>query len=156
MYDKEITDPWLSAPTASRTRSWGTTQAFRVEEGKVRQSENKGSNGWQSTGAENVYGADGTVLRSNDLNDVSNPDDDTCTRYWYARNESVWIINLPYRIETVAVNCDRTPAYPGDLISDIRHYYDGSTTLGAPPVRRGTVRLGERGTDLCDDEAREL
>ncbi|MEN3613672.1 RHS repeat-associated core domain-containing protein [Plantactinospora sp. ZYX-F-223] len=143
VHEKEITDPWLSGATATRTRSWGTTQAFRVEEGKVRQSEANGSGGWQNTGAENVYDAEGTVLRSNDLNDVSNPDDDTCTRYSYTRNESVWIINLPYRIETVAVNCDRAPAYPDDLISDVRHYYDGSTTLGAPPVRGEITRTEE-------------
>ncbi|MFC0531690.1 RHS repeat domain-containing protein [Phytohabitans kaempferiae] len=143
VHEKEITDPWLSAPTATRTRSWGTTQAFRVEEAKVRQSEATGSGGWQNTGAEHVYDAEGTLLRANDLNDVATPDDDTCTRYWYTRNESLWIINLPYRIETVAVSCDRTPAYPDDLLSDTRYYFDGSTTLGAAPVRGEVTRTEE-------------
>jgi RHS repeat-associated core domain len=141
--EKEFTDPWLSKPTATRTRSWGTTSAVRVEEARVRQSEATSSGGWQEIGAQHVYDDAGTLVMSSDLNDLSNPDDDTCTRYWYTRNESAWIINLPYRVETVAVSCDRTPRYPDDLLSDTRYYYDGSTTLGAAPVRGDVTRVEE-------------
>ena len=142
VHDREITDPW-SRPTATRTRTWGTTQAFRVEEQKVRQSQAVGSGVWQNTGSEHVYAEDGTLQQANDLNDLSTPDDDTCTRYWYTKNLGAWIINLPYRVETVAVSCDRTPAYPDDLISDSLRYYDGSTTLGATPVRGDATRTDE-------------
>ena len=141
--ERSITDPWLSNPTATRTRSWGTTRAYQVEEAKVRQAEATASGGWQNSGTDNVYDASGRLVQSTDFNDLADPNDDVCTRYTYARNETAWLIDLPVRVETVAVSCDKTPAYPADLLADDRFYYDGSTTLGAAPTRGDVTRKDE-------------
>ncbi|MEQ4301023.1 RHS repeat-associated core domain-containing protein [Plantactinospora sp. B6F1] len=141
--ERSITDPWVSAPTATRTRNWGTTSAYQIEEAKVRQAEAKTAGGWQNSGSDNVYDAAGRLLRSVDYNDLADPDDDTCTRYTYVDNEAVWLIDLLVREETVGVSCDKTPSYPADLLSDERYYYDGSNTLGATPTRGNVTRKDE-------------
>ncbi|MEQ4301029.1 RHS repeat-associated core domain-containing protein [Plantactinospora sp. B6F1] len=142
--ERSITDPWVSDPTASRTRSWGTTKAFKLEEAKVRQAETTGSGGWQNSGSDNVYDVrTGRLTQTADLNDLADPNDDTCTRYTYVDNEAAWLKDLPVRVETVGVSCDRTPSYPADLISDERYYYDGSNTLGATPTRGDVTRKEE-------------
>ncbi|MGW1061187.1 RHS repeat-associated core domain-containing protein [Micromonospora rubida] len=141
--EKETVDPWLSNPTATRSRSWGTTRSYRLEESKVRQSKTTGAGGWQTTGSEHTYTDDGLLTQVTDLNDANDPGDDTCTRYWYAPNRSAGIIGTPYRIETVTVGCDKTPTYPDDAMVDIRYYYDGSKELGAVPTRGDVTRVEE-------------
>lgn len=39
------------------------------------------------------------------------------------------------RTETVGVSCGTTAAYPADLISDHRTFYDGNATIGAVPMK---------------------
>lgn len=141
--EKETIDPWISRPTATRSRSWGTTQSYRLEESKVQQSKATSAGGWQNTGTEHTYADDGLLTQVTDRNDIDNPDDDTCTRYWYAPNQSAWITDVPYRIETVTVSCDKTPTYPDDAMVDILYYYDGSTTLGAVPTRGDVTKVEE-------------
>ncbi|MEQ4305073.1 RHS repeat-associated core domain-containing protein [Plantactinospora sp. B6F1] len=142
--EKETVDPWLSAPTATRSRSWGTTRSYQLEESAVRQSKATGAGQWQTNGAEHIYSDDGLLTQVTDLSDVDDPDDDTCTRYWYASNESAWIIDAPYRIQTVTVGCDKTPTYPDHAMVDIRYYYDGNnTTLGAVPTRGVLTKVEE-------------
>jgi len=141
--ERSITDPWVSEPTAVRTRSWGTTRAYQVEEARVRQSEATASGGWQESGADNVYDEAGRLLYSTDHNDLADPDDDVCTRYTYTSNEEAWLKDLPVRVETLGVSCDRTPSYPDDLLGDERYYYDGATTLDAVPTKGDVTRKDE-------------
>jgi RHS repeat-associated protein len=141
--EQELVDPWVSTATATRTRSWGTTQAFRLEEARVRQSEPTTTGGSQRLGADHTYDDNGVLLQSSELGNLDDPDDDTCTRYSYTRNEADWIIERPYRVETVSANCATTPTYPDDLLSDTRYYYDGNTTLGAAPTRGEVSRIDE-------------
>ena len=141
--ERSITDPWLSTATATRVSTWGTTRAFQLEEAKVRQSEATGTGAFKDSSSDNVYDSRGVLQQSTDFGDVSDPNDDTCTRYTYGNNEESWILELPSRIETVGVACDKTPTYPDDLLDDEKIYYDGSTTLGAAPVRGDVTRRDE-------------
>jgi RHS repeat-associated protein len=141
--DRAITDQWVSAPTATRVRSWGTTKAYKVGESAVRQTELYPGGGMLRTGSNNVLDAAGLVQRSEDLHDLANPNDDTCTRYSYTSNPATQVMDLVYQEETVRVGCDQTPSLPNDLVSVDRTYYDNSETLGATPVRGDPTRREE-------------
>ncbi|ALG08388.1 hypothetical protein AOZ06_17045 [Kibdelosporangium phytohabitans] len=140
---RAITDPWVSTPTATRVRSWGTTKAYRVGESAVRQTEAHPNGAQLKTGSNNVFDANGLLIRSEDLNDVDNPNDDTCTRYSYTHNPATNLMDLEYQEETVRVACDKTPNLPADLVDVERTFYDNNENLGATPVRGDPTRRDE-------------
>ncbi|WP_203909803.1 FG-GAP-like repeat-containing protein [Rhizocola hellebori] len=49
------------------------------------------------------------------------------------------LINTVQRAETVGVNCATTPAYPADLVSDVRTFFDNNA-FGLPPLRALSTR----------------
>ncbi|MFE9747094.1 RHS repeat-associated core domain-containing protein [Saccharothrix saharensis] len=140
---RSITDPWVSAPTATRVRSWGTTKAYKVAEAAVRQTEVRPGGAQLKSGANNVYDANGLLLRTENLHDLDNPNDDTCTRYSYAHNPTTHVTDVEYQEETVRVACGKTPNLPDDLVDVERTYYDENETLGAAPVRGDPTRREE-------------
>jgi RHS repeat-associated protein len=129
-----ITDQWVSTPTATRTRPWGTTQSFQVNEVAARQTETITGGAVRSTGGKNTYDASGSLLMSSDLNNVADSTDDTCTRYEYATNPAVGIKELPARKQTVKVACDK-PWTNADVLTDERVFYDNSTNPGGTPTK---------------------
>ncbi len=131
-----IYDPWISAATATQ----GTTTAHLVEVAKERDRTALAAGGWRRTEVRTSYDSYGLPVEINDLGDVSTADDDECTRITYARNTTLWLLDYEARVEAVGVACTVLPAYPGDVISDERTFYDGSTTLGAAPTK-GDVTL---------------
>lgn len=150
-YDKEggkvtqrsINDQWVSAPTATRVRSWGTTTARKTGESAVRQTEVAPDGKQFKSGSNNVYDDDGLLIRSENLHDLSTPDDDTCTRYSYTHNTTTHVLDVEYQEETVRVACDKTPKMPEDLVDVERTFYDDNETLGAAPVRGEPTRRDE-------------
>jgi RHS repeat-associated protein len=142
MLSRSITDPWLSAPTATRTRSWGTTSAYQVQERRLVQGETTGGR-WRETASTHTYGADGTLLESADQGDLVDPNDDKCTRYSYARNQTAWLLDLPSQRRISVGSCATAPASADDVVSDERYYYDLSDTLGAAPARGDLTRREE-------------
>jgi RHS repeat-associated protein len=139
---RTITDPWLSSPTATRTRSWGTTSAYQVQEKRVAQGE-ADSGQWRQTATTHGYDADGTLLQEYEQGDLADPADDKCTNYTYGRNQSAWILEVPSQKRTSVGGCDRQPTGPQDIVSDERFYYDGNDTLGAAPARGDITRREE-------------
>ena len=143
MMSRSITDPWLSAPTATRTASWGTTQAFQLAEQRSREGQLLSDGTWRETGSDNTYDERGVLLKTFDLNDVAVTADDQCTTYTYAAKGSTDLVELPYRKQVADVGCDKTPA-PADIKSDDLTYYDGvNNTLGAPPTTGDVSRVDE-------------
>lgn len=126
----EIRDPWISAPTATQ----GSVNAYMVDTAKVRERTALAAGGYRVTETQTTFDSYGMPTQVNDLNDTSTTADDECTRTWYARNTTDWLLNFEYREETVGVACTVTPSYPRDAISDDLTYYDGSTTLGQAPT----------------------
>jgi RHS repeat-associated protein len=141
--ERSITDPWVSAPTATRVRSWGTTKAHKVGESAVRQTEVHPGGGQLKTGSNNTYDPNGLLLRTEQLHDLADPNDDTCTRYSYSHNPTTGVLDVEYQEETVAVSCDKTPTLPKDLVDVERTFYDASDTLGAAPQRGDPTRRDE-------------
>lgn len=125
-----ITDYWQRGPTTTQ----GSAKAYMVETGGVLDRTALPGGKWRSNQISRTYNDDAQVTQIDDRGDLGTSDDDECTRTWYARNEAALLLRLPYRTQTVAAPCSATPAFPADAVSDVRTYYDGNGTLGAPPT----------------------
>jgi RHS repeat-associated protein len=123
--DRSITDPWLSGATATRNRSWGTTQSFKVLEKGVRQDKAGPTGTYQRTGSQNEYDATGKLLRTNDSKDLADAADDTCTRFEYFANPANGLAELPARKQTVGVACDKSWTKT-DVLSDAKTSYNAT------------------------------
>jgi RHS repeat-associated protein len=130
-----ITGPWSSPATATHALTGGLPdqQAFitGTADKKVYAPLADGTTRETETGY--THDSYGRVTKVNDLGDMSTAADDLCTTTSYADNTSAWILNAPAEVKTVSVNCSTTPSLPGDAVSDVLSFYDGSTALGAAP-----------------------
>ncbi|GAA0954695.1 hypothetical protein GCM10009554_60800 [Kribbella koreensis] len=134
--DRVIRDSWVSAPTATRERPWGTTSSFRVAEKGLHQDQATDT-GRRTIAGENTYNADGSVKETSSLGDTTTTADDTCTRYEYTKNDGSGIAEIVSRRQVVAVACNKAWTNAQVLV-DERMYYDGSSTPG------GVRDLGDR------------
>ncbi len=77
------------------------------------------------------------------------PSEDTCTQTSYAANTTSWLLDLPSEVIVTAVPPAQCPVSgtptQGELVSDTRTFYDGSTTLGAAPSA-GDVTMTQQAT----------
>ncbi|WP_165484669.1 polymorphic toxin-type HINT domain-containing protein [Streptomyces kasugaensis] len=125
--------PWLSAPTASRTRNGlPDLEAHHVGTQSER-TRTTTSTGERKTSLTRAFDAYGMVASVSDLGDSDKTGDEMCTTTTYVRNTNAWLLNLVSRTETVSVPCDAAATRPQDTISDTRTYYDGATSLTAAP-----------------------
>jgi RHS repeat-associated protein len=134
-----INTAWLHGPTATN----GAFTAYLLDTAKVRTRTTLADGSLRRTEVQQDFDDFGSVTEINDLGDNAAAGDDECTRYTYARNTTDWIVNLPSRVEKVAVACTATATRPDDVVSDVRTYYDGSTTLGAAPSRGDPTKVEE-------------
>lgn len=142
--DRAITDPWISAATATRARPWGTTKSYQVAEQAIRQDQLV-TDGRRYSAARNSYSPAGRLLSSSDQKNVADPADDTCTRYEYFDNPSRGIAELPARKQTVDVGCDK-PWTTADVLSDERTTYDAGT--GAKLATRRLKAFAADGSEI--------
>jgi RHS repeat-associated protein len=149
LVQRTITDQWVSAPTSTRVRSWGTTSAFQIQQAGNRQVETVTGGGTRQSSAANTYNGAGVLLSSNDLNDLATASDDTCTTFEYTKNDALGIVEIPKRELTVAVACGTT-YNQNQVVSDSRTYYDNATSVDAAPTL-GNVTRTERLKDFASD-----
>ncbi|MEV0006125.1 RHS repeat-associated core domain-containing protein [Micromonospora sp. NPDC050980] len=118
-----ISTPVKQGPTASS----GNLKSFMAATGTVRSRMKlaDGSTRWTKTVT--TYNSDNLPTSVDDLGDESTAADDRCTRTWYARNGTAWILDLAKKTETVGVNCAATPTLPADMLSSTRTTYDSDT-----------------------------
>ena len=130
-----INDPWNSAATATHAVSGlPAEQAFMTGIAHTRVYTPVTGTTPRETETSNTYDAYGRVTQVNDQGDLSTTTDDLCTTTTYNDNTTAWIMDAPSDVKTVSVNCDTTPTYPTDLVSDTRTYYDGATSLATAPT----------------------
>jgi RHS repeat-associated protein len=140
---RTIEDPWISAPTATSTKPWGTTNATRVDTAATH-GYHTVSGGTRETELRKTIEADGRVSAIHDRGDVSTVDDDLCTRFEYVSNTGRNLLLLTKRVTKYAVGCDVPVTFPSDaLVSDGRSFYDGSDTFGAEPTAGLVTRVDE-------------
>ncbi|MFJ3969193.1 RHS repeat domain-containing protein [Streptomyces parvus] len=138
--------PWRSSATASRSRSADglpTVHAYQtgVEKEETRTAVTGAT--FRRTATERTFDSYGHVRTESEAGDTAKSGDEQCTTVSYARNTDANILTTVAETRTVAKACGTTPQLPADLISTERHYYDGSTTLGAAPVKANETRRDE-------------
>ncbi|MFI1223148.1 MULTISPECIES: RHS repeat-associated core domain-containing protein [unclassified Streptomyces] len=138
-------EPWRSAATATETRAEGLpTRYAYATAGKSEQTRTAVGTGWRSTRTERTFDALGQTLTESSLGDTAKTGDERCTTTAYAPNASLNILTTVSETKTVAKPCGTAPSLPGDLISAVRHYYDGATSPATAPVRGDVTRLDEQ------------
>lgn len=134
--------PWRSAAGNTRTRP-GLPDLVSYKTGTEKESTRTAvTGGFRTTEATRHFDAYGMVDWISETGDVDETGDEKCVTTTYARSGTSPILNQASRIETVAVPCGSPVSRPGDVIDDIRTYFDGGA-LGAAPTR-GLVTKRER------------
>ncbi|WP_405062558.1 hypothetical protein OG474_13200 [Kribbella sp. NBC_01505] len=138
---KSISDYYLSAPTATMTRPWGTLTSRYSGQKQMTQYQPTGT-GAVKTDTQNNYDAGGRLLTKDEAGDLSTTADDGCTRYSYVENTAKNLRELPARVQRVGKRCDQ-PFTNTDVLMDERLFYDGATSPTATPTV-GQVTRAER------------
>ncbi|MFI5571803.1 polymorphic toxin-type HINT domain-containing protein [Streptomyces sp. NPDC051740] len=131
-----VNDPW-SKKTATQHKSYADTEAYYVRTGKTAtHTYLTASRSWRSVSSSTTYDDYGMAVKTDNAGDTAKSGDETCTRTWYARNDSLGINSLTSRARTVGRACSvgeadlslpSNVASAGDVISDIATVYDSST-----------------------------
>ncbi|MFI9101835.1 polymorphic toxin-type HINT domain-containing protein [Streptomyces fildesensis] len=147
-----VTDHWVGAPTATRTRAGldpVTARMTRVESVRTTTAITSSTpTSWLTTRSDSGYDtATGAVVYTQDFGDITKPEQATCTTQTYApANTTTNVRNLPAETETVAKPCgtggstSNGMAAPAgvdrakDVISDARNYYDTAAPTTWPPA----------------------
>ncbi|MFB4265878.1 RHS repeat-associated core domain-containing protein [Nonomuraea sp. GTA35] len=125
--------PW-SVKTAESTQGGVTKAAYVVEaESMVTRTALPGGK-WRRTGEARTYDAKGLLTQVEEKGDLASTDDDRCTRYTYARNDTSWMLDYTSRVQKVAAPCATSVSTlaAGELISDEKVQYDGKAFGQAP------------------------
>lgn len=133
--DSATTYRYWTSKTATRTHDSGELEAWLTGVSREDSRQRLAGVTWQRTRVSTSFDSGGRPVQVNDHGDTGGGGDERCTRIDYADNTGKWILNTVSRTEAVAVACGTTPERPGDVISDQRTFYDGSSTLGAPPSK---------------------
>jgi RHS repeat-associated protein len=150
-----INDPWVHGPTATRVRNWGTTSAYVVETGRIHSRVTFAGGGVRRTEEATDYTPEGLPTQVDDLGDLAVPDDQSCTRTSYARNDTDWLVSLASRVQTASVDCSVNSVRTNQVVSDERVSYD-SQAFGVPPTKAlptSAEELTDDGTYATSDRA---
>lgn len=130
-----VNDPWMSAPTASRTIGSVTTHARYIDIATKRsRTLLDGGRGWRRASSTTTFDAYGLPETVEDRGDLSTGADDKCTRTTYVRNTVNWIIATPGKVESQALLCTSQPSTEAQLLGIVRNYYDGATDWTTVPM----------------------
>ncbi|WP_406492461.1 RHS repeat-associated core domain-containing protein [Streptomyces sp. NBC_01604] len=131
-----VSDPW-SKKTATQHKSYADTEAYYVRTAKTyTHTYLTATAGWRTTTSATTYDDYGMAATVDDAGDTAKTGDESCTRTWYARNDSVGINSLVSRTRTVARACSvaetslslpASAASRGDVLSDTATYYDNTS-----------------------------
>ncbi|MGR6923289.1 RHS repeat domain-containing protein [[Actinomadura] parvosata] len=128
-----VETPW-SVKTAESTQGGVTKAAYVVEAASMATRTALPGGKWRRTGEERSYDTKGLLLQVEEKGDLASTDDDRCTRYTYARNDSSWMLDYTSRVQKVAAPCSASVSTlaAGEVISDEKVQYDGKAYGQAP------------------------
>ncbi|MFI6608005.1 polymorphic toxin-type HINT domain-containing protein [Streptomyces sp. NPDC050507] len=142
----KMTDPWSSETARQSVPGAGDHVARFV---RTRATTNytylTGTQKWRSTGDANSFDAYGMTTATSDYGDMAKGGDETCTRTWYARNDTAGLTSLVSRVRTVTKSCGikedaltlpADTATRGDVVSDTATVYDSATATGWTPTQQ--------------------
>src|SRR5262249_37983874 len=112
-------------------------EAYYVRTGRTTTSTYLTATGdWRSTATVTTYDDYGMPVKVDNTGDTAKSGDETCTRTWYARNDTLGINSLTSRTRTVGRACSvaeadlslpANSASAGDVISDTATVYDSTS-----------------------------
>ncbi|WP_052423791.1 RHS repeat domain-containing protein [Nonomuraea candida] len=128
-----VETPW-SVKTAESTQGGVTKAAYVVEAASMATRTALPGGKWRRTGEARTYDAKGLLTQVEEKGDLTTADDDRCTRYTYARNDTSWMLDYTSRVQKVAAPCAASVSTlaAGELISDEKVQYDGKAFGQAP------------------------
>ncbi|MCI3276570.1 RHS repeat-associated core domain-containing protein [Streptomyces cylindrosporus] len=145
-----VHDPW-SKKTATQHKSYADTEAYFVREAKAyTHTYLTATAKWRTRTTATTYDAYGMAATVDDAGDTAKSGDETCTRNWYARNDSLGITALPSRTRVVgrscsvaetALNLPTSAASPGDVLSDTATVYDNTSATAWSAAQTPTLGL---------------
>ncbi|MGW0314465.1 RHS repeat domain-containing protein [Streptomyces flavidovirens] len=134
--------PWRSAAGNTRTRA-GLPDLVSYKTGTEKESTRATvTGGTRTTETTRHFDSYGMVDWTSEAGDTDKSGDEKCTTTSYARHTTSAIVDKVSRTETVAVPCGAAVTRPGDVIDDVRTYYDGGALNAAPT--RGLVTKRDR------------
>jgi RHS repeat-associated protein len=141
-----ISTPFLSASTARHTHVPAdgiTVAAVMVRQGSDAGRTDLSGNRRSHTLTSRSYDSAGRLSTVDNQGDTSTSADDLCTTNEYITDDSRHILALPFRTTVVGKACGAgDPVYPGDGVSQVQTFYDGSTVLGQlPTAGKGDVTM---------------
>ena len=125
-----LTDPTTVATTASRARTGLDPVTARiVRTAKQRSRATKAAGGVLASTVDSTYDAEGRTIRSQDSADGAVT---RCTGTTYASNASSWIRDTTSEVIQSTGACPASSSTAqSNVISVIRNYYDGASSLGS-------------------------
>ncbi|MGW6502824.1 RHS repeat-associated core domain-containing protein [Nonomuraea angiospora] len=128
-----LEEPW-SVKTAESTQGGVTKTAHVVQPKSMVTRTALPGDKWRRTGEERAYDDKGLLLQVEEKGDLAAADDDECTRYTYARNDTSWMLDYPSRVQKVAAGCGTAVSKlaADEVISDEKVQYDGQAHGQAP------------------------
>jgi RHS repeat-associated protein len=131
-----VNDPG-SQLTASQQKSYANIEAYFIRTYKTQTSTYlTAASAWRTRSATTTYDNYGMPTAVYDAGDTAITGDETCTRTWYARNDTLGINSLVSRTRVVGRACTTaetdlslptSSASRGDVLSDTATVYDSST-----------------------------
>ncbi|MGW1464282.1 RHS repeat-associated core domain-containing protein [Streptomyces sp. NPDC002308] len=128
-----VYDPW-SKKTATQHKSYADTEAYFARTGKeTAYTYLTASGNWRAASTSTTYDDYGMATKADSTGDTTRTGDETCTRTWYARNDSLGINSLTSRTRVVGRACSAAEAdlslpaaaaTAGDVVSDTATVYD--------------------------------
>ncbi|MBP2706098.1 type IV secretion protein Rhs [Microbispora sp. RL4-1S] len=128
-----VTDPWVSAVTASRARPGLSALTAKmtqkgVQRGRTLVTTATGT-AWRRTRADYSYNQDGLVVSVSDQGDVAMSGDEECkTTTYTTRDAANWLLAFPATVKTTAGTCTS----PGAVTGEVRNYYDDQALNASP------------------------
>jgi RHS repeat-associated protein len=135
-----FSEPWQSAPTASRNMGQNTVYARHIATKTTWAATALASGGWRVSRVDNTFDAYGMPTASDDQGDVAAAGDEQCVRTTYNRNPGANLLATVGRVETYALRCATPPTSSADIIADTRTSYDGQA-YGVAPTRGQASRV---------------
>jgi RHS repeat-associated protein len=142
-----VSEPWQSAPTASRTINGTTVHARYVDaaatHSRLALDTDHGTRpaAWRTTSTRTTFDEYGMPVESDDRGDDAVSGDETCHLTTYVRHadqdHGVWLTQFVSRLRGFAVGCARATSGPlteDDILADERTSYD-ELAFGAAPTR---------------------
>ncbi|MDY7090381.1 MAG: RHS repeat protein, partial [Actinomycetota bacterium] len=135
----ELNDPWQSEATATRKIGGVEVSArFVKTEGTRSRVTLDHAPGVRTTYTKNTFDKYGMVVREDDFGDEAVAGDEQCTTTTFEpRNTGAWLLSMPHRMQTFAVDCAKAVAgglTDAQVIGDARNYYDNHAYGVAPSV----------------------